>query len=186
MICCIILGMGLPTTSAYVIGASILAPALKLLGLNLLTAHLFVFYFACLSAITPPVALAAYAGAGIAKCDPMKTAINACKIGFAGFIVPFVFCYNSAMNLDGSLGEILSVVFSSLVGCVGMSCGMQQWYFSGQTKISLIESLIIIGGGLCMMIPGSLTDIIGLVILVGMFFVCRARYGHKKARASAA
>lgn len=185
-VACIILGMGLPTTSAYVIGASILAPALKLLGLNLLTAHLFVFYFACLSAITPPVALAAYAGAGIAKCDPMKTAINACKIGFAGFIVPFVFCYNSAMNLDGSLGEILSVVFSSLVGCVGMSCGMQQWYFSGQTKISLIESLIIIGGGLCMMIPGSLTDIIGLVILVGMFFVCRARYGHKKARASAA
>ena len=98
------------------IGASILAPALARLGLDALTAHLFVFYFACLSAITPPVALAAYAGAGIAKCDPMKTAVNACKIGFAGFIVPFVFCYNSAMNLNGSLGEILLVVFTALVG----------------------------------------------------------------------
>ena len=182
---CIILGMGLPTTSAYVIGASVLAPALRLLNLPLLTAHLFVFYFACLSAITPPVALAAYAGAGIAKCDPMKTAVNACKIGFAGFIVPFVFCYNSAMNLDGSLSEILLVVFSSLVGCIGMSCGMQQWYFSGQTKVSLIESLIVIGGGLCMMIPGWLTDVIGLVILIGMYFFCHAKYGKKTKTAAA-
>jgi uncharacterized membrane protein len=81
------------------------------------------------------------------------------------------------MNLDGSLSEILLVVFSSLVGCIGMSCGMQQWYFSGQTKVSLIESLIVIGGGLCMMIPGWLTDVIGLVILIGMYFFRNAHYG---------
>ncbi|MBQ6292854.1 MAG: TRAP transporter fused permease subunit [Lachnospiraceae bacterium] len=182
---CIILGMGLPTTSAYVIGASILAPALKLIGLELLTAHLFVFYFACLSAITPPVALAAYAGAGIAKCNPMKTAVNACKIGFAGFIVPFVFCYNSAMNLNGSLGEILLVVFTALIGCVGMSCGMQQWYFSGQNKVSWLESIIVIAAGLCMMIPNNLTSIIGLAVLIGMFFICRIKY-KAKANVSAA
>ncbi|MBQ4424979.1 MAG: TRAP transporter fused permease subunit [Lachnospiraceae bacterium] len=165
-IACIILGMGLPTTSAYVIGASILAPALIGLKLTPLTAHLFVFYFACLSAITPPVALAAYAGAGIAKSNPMTTAVQACKIGFAGFIVPFVFCYNSALNLNGTLGQILMVCGTALVGCFGMSCGMQGWYFSGQRKISWLMRIIIIGAGLCMMIPSDLLSIVGLVILV--------------------
>ena len=117
------------------------------------------------------------------KCDPMKTAINACKIGFAGFIVPFVFCYNSAMNLDGTLPQILLVVFTALVGCIGMSCGMQQWYFSGQTKISLVESLIVVAAGLCMMIPNNITSIVGLVILVGMYFVCHGKYKARKAAA---
>ncbi len=167
-VACIILGMGLPTTSAYVIAASILAPALARLGLKLLTSHLFVFYFACLSAITPPVALAAYAGAGIAKCDPMTTAIHACKIGFAGFIVPFVFCYDSAMMLDGSLPSILKVCFTALVGCIGMSCGMQGWYFSGSERINMVLRALIIAGGLMMMIPNDMTSIIGLVILIGL------------------
>ncbi len=167
-IACIILGMGLPTTSAYVIGASILAPALTTLGLPLLTAHLFVFYFACLSAITPPVALAAYAGAGIAKSNPMTTAVQACKIGFAGFIVPFVFCYNSAMNLNGSLGQILMVCGTALIGCFGMSCGMQGWFFSKQRKINWLFRIIIIGAGLCMMIPNDLLSIIGLAVLAAI------------------
>lgn len=165
---CIILGMGLPTTSAYIIGASILAPALTKLGLPALTAHLFVFYFACLSAITPPVALAAYAGAGIAKCDPMKTAINACKIGFAGFVVPFVFCYDSAMLLDGTPASILMVCSTALLGCIGMSCGMQSWYFSGNRTISLLSRVIVIGAGLCMIIPRDILGIVGLALLIGM------------------
>ena len=180
---CIILGMGLPTTSAYVIAAAILAPALVKLGLTLLTAHLFVFYFACLSAITPPVALAAYAGAGIAGCDPMKTAVNACKIGFAGFIVPFVFCYNSAMMLDGTLPAILMVCGTALLGCVGMSCGMQGWYFSGQRKISMFARLIVIAAGFCMMIPNDLLSIVGLVILVGMAVIERGRTAKLAAQA---
>ena len=180
---CIILGMGLPTTSAYVIAAAILAPALVKLGLSLLTAHLFVFYFACLSAITPPVALAAYAGAGIAGCDPMKTAVNACKIGFAGFIVPFVFCYNSAMMLDGSLGAILMVCGTALLGCVGMSCGMQGWYFSGQRRISMLARLVVIAAGFCMMIPNDLLSIVGLAILVGMVVIERGRTAKLAARA---
>ena len=167
-IACIILGMGLPTTSAYVIGASILAPALTSLGLPLLTAHLFVFYFACLSAITPPVALAAYAGAGIAKCNPMTTAVQACKIGFAGFIVPFVFCYNSALNLNGTLGEILMVVGTALVGCFAMSCGMQGWYFSGQRKSHFLIRILVIAAGLCMMIPNDTLSIVGLAILIAL------------------
>ncbi|MBR7150490.1 MAG: TRAP transporter permease, partial [Oscillospiraceae bacterium] len=120
------------------------------------------------SAITPPVALAAYAGAGIAKCDPMITAIQACKIGFAGFIVPFVFCYDSAMMLNGDLVSVLKVVSTALVGCVGMSCGMQGWYFSKQRKISMPTRLIVIAGGLCMMIASDLTSIVGLVVLVAV------------------
>ena len=174
-IACIILGMGLPTTSAYVIAAAILAPALAKLGLSLLTAHLFVFYFACLSAITPPVALAAYAGAGIAKCDPMITAIQACKIGFAGFVVPFVFCYDAAMMLDGSLIDILKVCGTALIGCIGMSCGMQGWYFSKQRKISMLTRIAIIAGGLCMMIASDLTSAIGIVVLIGFAVIERRR-----------
>ena len=183
-IACIILGMGLPTTSAYVIAASILAPALAKLNLPLLTAHLFVFYFACLSAITPPVALAAYAGAGIAKCDPMKTAVNACKIGFAGFIVPFVFCYDPAMMLQGSLIGILKVCITALIGCIGMSCGMQGWYFSGvQHKVPLWLRAILIGGGLLMMTPSDLMSIVGLVLLIGAYFLVK---GGKAGRTPAA
>ena len=182
-IACIILGMGLPTTSAYVIAAAILAPALAKLGLSLLTAHLFVFYFACLSAITPPVALAAYAGAGIAKCDPMITAVQACKIGFAGFIVPFVFCYDRAMMLDGSLIDIIKVCGTALVGCVGMSCGMQGWYLSGRKKISMFARIIIIAAGLCMMIPSDLFSLIGLVVLIAMGLWQRSRSGKLGAMA---
>lgn len=178
---CIILGMGLPTTSAYVIAASILAPALVKLGLNLLTAHLFVFYFACLSAITPPVALAAYAGAGIAKCDPMATAIQACKIGFAGFIVPFVFCYNSAMMLQGSLVDILIVVLTAIAGCIGMSCGMQGWYFSGHSVLPMWNRLVVIAAGFCMMIPSTILSFVGLAILVAMFLFNKATFAKKAA-----
>ncbi|MBQ5754452.1 MAG: TRAP transporter fused permease subunit [Oscillospiraceae bacterium] len=174
-IACIILGMGLPTTSAYIIAASILAPALAKLGLSLLTAHLFVFYFACLSAITPPVALAAYAGAGIAKCDPMTTAIHACKIGFAGFIVPFVFCYDPAMMLQGELISVLKVTITALIGCMGMSCGMQGWYFSRQRKVSFITRTAVIGAGLMMMIPNDITSVVGIVILAAMFVFERRR-----------
>ena len=158
---CIILGMGLPTTAAYVIAASILAPSLIKLGLTPLTSHLFVFYFACLSAITPPVALAAYAGAGIAKCSPMTTAVEACKLGFAGFMVPFAFCYNPAMMMQGNVAEILSVFISAFIGVSIMSAGFQGWLL---WKLNYLERIIFIGGGLLMFIPGTLTDIIGLAI----------------------
>ena len=160
---CIILGMGLPTTAAYVIAASILAPSLIKLGLTPLTSHLFVFYFACLSAITPPVALAAYAGAGIAKCSPMTTAVEACKLGFAGFMVPFAFCYNPAMMMQGNVAEILSVFISAFIGVAIMSAGFQGWLL---WKLHLLERIIFIGAGLLMFIPGPLTDITGLAIAI--------------------
>ena len=88
------------------------------------------------------------------------------------------------MNLNGTLTEILLVVFTALVGCVGMSCGMQQWYFSGQTKIAWWESIVVIAAGLCMMIPNTITSIVGLVVLAGMFFICRGKYKAKAAAAA--
>ena len=159
-ITCIVLGMGLPTTAAYVIAASILAPSLIKLGLAPLTAHLFVFYFACLSAITPPVALAAYAGAGIAKTNPMTTAVEACKLGFAGFMVPFAFCYNPAMMMQGSVGEIISVAISAIIGVAIMSAGFQGWLL---WKLNWLERIVFIAG--------TLTDIAGLVIAVALLLV---------------
>ena len=131
----------------------------------------------------PPVALAAYAGAGIAKCDPMITAIQACKIGFAGFVVPFVFCYDAAMMLNGSAIDIIKVCGTALIGCVGMSCGMQGWYFSKQRKVSMVTRIAIIAGGLCMMIASDLTSIIGLVILVGFALLEKGRTAKLSAAA---
>ncbi len=167
-ITCIILGMGLPTTAAYVIAASILAPSLIKLGLTPLTAHLFVFYFACLSAITPPVALAAYAGAGIAKCSPMSTAVEACKLGFAGFIVPFAFCYSPAMMMQGSFLEVITVFLSAFIGVSVISAGFQGWLF---WKLNLLERVIFVAAGMLMFIPGTLTDIAGVAIAAALLLV---------------
>lgn len=175
---CIILGMGLPTTAAYVIASSILAPSLMKLGLAPLTAHLFVFYFACLSAITPPVALAAYAGAGIAKCSPMTTAVEACKLGFAGFIVPFAFCYNSAMMMQGSVAEIISVFVSAFIGVTIMSMGFQGWML---WRLNILERIIFVAGGMLMFVPGSATDLAGLAITAVMLLINMKKWKKGKA-----
>ena len=169
-ITCIILGMGLPTTAAYVIAASILAPSLIKLGLSPLTSHLFVFYFACLSAITPPVALAAYAGAGIAKCSPMATAVEACKLGFAGFIVPFAFCYNPAMMMQGPPLEIATVFFSALIGVTIMSAGFQGFLL---WRLHPAERLIFVAAGMLMFIPGTATDLAGLAAAALLLLINR-------------
>ena len=176
-IACVILGMGLPTTAAYVIAASILAPSLIKLGLPALTAHLFVFYFACLSAITPPVALAAYAGAGIAKTSPMTTAIEACKLGFAGFMVPFAFCYNEAMMMQGNVVDIISVAVSAIVGTAVISAAFQGWLL---WKLNILERTAFIVGGLLMFIPGTVTDLIGLAIALLLILINMRKWNKIK------
>ena len=176
-VACVILGMGLPTTSAYVIAASILAPSLVKLGLELLTAHLFVFYFACLSAITPPVALAAYAGAGLAKTDPMRTAVEACKLGFAGFIAPFAFCYSPALMLRGSVPEIVSVCISALIGTIVISMGFQGWLL---WKLSVMYRFLFVTAGMLMFIPGTVTDIAGLVLTIGLIVLNMSKWKKPK------
>ena len=179
---CVILGMGLPTTAAYVIAASILAPSLIKLGLDALTSHLFVFYFACLSAITPPVALAAYAGAGLAKTSPMTTAVEACKLGFAGFMVPFAFCYNPAMMLHNSgIFEILQVVIMAIIGVAVMSAGFQGFLL---WRLHPLERIYFIVAGLFMFIPETITDIVGLVMTVLLIALRAKRWRKPKVTAT--
>lgn len=167
-IACVILGMGLPTTASYVIAASIIAPALVRLNIPVLAAHLFVFYFACLSAITPPVALAAYAGAGIARSSPMKTAIEACKIGFAGFIVPFMFVYNAAILMEGSPITILYTAATAIVGVIFMSAGFQGFFIM---KLNWAERIILLAGGLLTVVPETFTDMVGFVVIIAFIAV---------------
>jgi len=175
---CIILGMGLPTSASYVIGASILAPSLVLLGVPMLTAHMFVFYFACLSSITPPVALAAFAGAGIAGAPPMKTGWEAVKIGFAGFIVPFIFVYNPVLLMQGSVFEILYAFATAIIGIFAMSSGAQGYMMS---NLNPFERALLITGGLAMVIPGVWTDLFGIAVVVAVALIKKLRMQKAKA-----
>ena len=129
MLVAIVLGMGMPTTAAYAVAAAVIAPGLIRMGIEPLTAHFFIFYYAVMSAITPPVALAAYAGAAIAQSDPMRTSVESFKIGLAAFIVPFIFFYNSAMLMQGGALEILHVFVTAMLGIYLLASGVQGWLF---------------------------------------------------------
>lgn len=179
-ITCVILGMGLPTTAAYVIAASLAAPALTALGVPLLSAHLFVFYFACLSAITPPVALAAYAGAGIAGASPVKVGFTACGLAIAGFVVPFMFVYAPALLLKGSLAEVARATITAVLGTALLSSATEGYLFAPCT---VVERAVFLVAGLGLIDPGTTTDLLALgpVALVLVFHVRRARRGWKPA-----
>ncbi len=164
MICCIILGMGVPTTANYCIMASTCAPILIQLGIPVVSAHFFVFYFGIVADITPPVALAAYAGSAIAKSDPMKTGINATKLAIAAFIVPYIFAYSPAMLFENIAGwiQVVQIIISALIGLFGIAAALNGFLMC---KIPAVLRILLAGGGLAMMIPGTLTDVIGIVIL---------------------
>jgi TRAP transporter 4TM/12TM fusion protein len=182
MLISIVLGMGMPTTAAYAVAASVVAPGLQQLGIPALTAHFFVFYFAVVSAITPPVALAAYAGAAISGADPMRTAVTAFKFGIAAFIVPFMFFYSPAMLMNPADAQIfgmdvpgwLRIVQVSLTATVGVCllASAVQGYFFG--RINIVLRVILLVGALCMIEGGGLTDLIGLAIGAALFFYQRA------------
>jgi len=159
MLVSIVLGMGMPTTAAYAVAASVIAPGLINMGIPTLTAHFFIFYFAVMSAITPPVALAAYAGAAIAQSDPMKTSVESFKMGLAAFVVPFMFFSSPALLMQGSTGEIVHVVVSALLGIYLLSSTVQGWFF-GQLSW-LMRGLLMIAA-LGMIEGGWLTDAIGV------------------------
>ena len=167
MICCIILGMGVPTTANYCIMAATCAPILMKLGIPDVAAHFFVFYFGIVADITPPVALAAYAGSAIAKSNPMRTGINATKLAIAAFIVPYVFAYSpSLLFVDvGGVFDVALICASALLGIYGVAAGLNG--FVGKTINPLFRVLLIIGG-LTLIIPGWQTDLIGLVIVGGI------------------
>ncbi|MEM6617559.1 MAG: TRAP transporter fused permease subunit, partial [Pseudomonadota bacterium] len=167
----ILLGMGMPTTAAYAVAASVVAPGLIQLGIPTLTAHFFVFYFAVVSAITPPVALASYAAAGISGANPMETSVTSFKIGIAAFIVPYMFFYNSAILMDGTIGEIAFVGASAIAGVFLLASGVQGWFLGGRTVWFLRLGLII--AALFMIKGGLVTDAIGVAIAGAVFFVQR-------------
>jgi TRAP-type uncharacterized transport system fused permease subunit len=161
--------MGVPTTATYCIMASTCAPILTSpqIGIPILAAHFFVFYFGIVADITPPVALAAYAGSAIARSKPMATAFTATKLAIAGFVVPYVFALNPAMLLiDTNAGEIIQVVITSLVGIIALGAGMEG-YLEGH--LNWLFRIIIIAAGLLLLVPGTWTDIAGIVVVAAIF-----------------
>ena len=179
MLCCIVLGMGVPTTANYCIMASTCAPILITLGIGKIPAHFFVFYFGIVADITPPVALAAYAGSAIAKSNPMKTGVNATKLAIAAFIVPYIFAFNPAMLLvDTGPRDVVVIVVTSLIGLFGVAAALNGTLFC---RISPLFRVLMAAGGLSMMFPGFASDIIGLVLVLGV--VALQKLGAQKAAA---
>jgi TRAP transporter 4TM/12TM fusion protein len=162
----IILGMGMPTTAAYAVAAAVVAPGLIQLGIPVLVAHFFVFYYAVMSAITPPVALAAYAGAGLSGSDPMKTSVEAFKIGLAAFIVPFMFFYSHELLMQGEWIDIARVVATALLGMYLLSASVQGYYFGA---IGIILRVVLLIAALSMIEGTWYTDLFGLAVAVGLF-----------------
>ncbi|HCK19506.1 MAG TPA: C4-dicarboxylate ABC transporter permease [Thalassospira sp.] len=171
MLIAILLGMGMPTTAAYAVAASVVAPGLIELGIQPLTAHFFVFYFAVVSAITPPVALASYAAAGISGANPMETSVASFKIGIAAFIVPFMFFYNSAILMDGTYLQIGQALVTAVVGVFLLSSGVQGW-FLGSSAVWFLRILLVIAA-LFMISGGLITDLIGIGVAIGTLFIQR-------------
>ncbi|MCI7809043.1 TRAP transporter fused permease subunit [bacterium] len=165
MLCCIVLGMGVPTTANYCIMAATCAPILIRMGVPAVAAHFFVFYFGIVADLTPPVALAAYAGAAIAQANPMKTALTSTKLAIAAFIVPYVFALNPAMLLvDTTIGEVILICITSLVGIFAISAALEGYVFH---KMPWFLRLACAAGGLMLIYPGLVTDTAGL-LLVGV------------------
>lgn len=195
MLASIVLGMGVPTTPNYLITSTIMAPIIykaiieylpdlynSLItlgeGYALLPAHMFSFYFGIIADITPPVALAAMAGAAIAKADPLKSGINSSKLAIAAFIVPFIFMMNPKMlMLNAEWYEILQIIVTAFIGMLGISMSIEKYW---NTKLSVFQQIITLAGGLCLIIPGIVSDIIGL-ILVGTVMLIQKVFLQRKA-----
>ena len=177
MVCCIILGMGVPTTANYCIMASTCAPILITIGVPKIAAHFFVFYFGIVADITPPVALAAYAGSAIAKSNPMKTGINATKLAIGAFVVPYIFCLNPAMLLiDVTPLGVVQIIITSLIGIFGVAAAMNGYLYR---KLNWAARIAICVAGLMMMDPGFVTDVIGIALMAVIVLI--QYLGAKKA-----
>lgn len=180
MISSIILGMGVPTTANYIIQATISAPALVILGVPPIAAHMFVFYFGIVADITPPVALAAFAGSGIAGGDPMKTGFQATRLGIAAYIVPYMMVLNPILVLANVEGHatglfvllVIKAVITAVIGMIGIATGFTGFF---KDHCKFYERILLVAGGLLLVDPGTVGDIIGIVILVGIYFMQKNR-----------
>ena len=169
----LILGMGMPTTAAYAIAAAVIAPGLTKIGIPPLVAHMFIFYFAVISAITPPVALASFAAAGMAQADPWKTSWIALKMGLATFIVPFMFFYAPVLLMQGPWPEIIQATVTASIG-VWFLAGSTEGWFGG--KLAMPLRVLMFVAALCLIHPGTVTDLIGLAIGVPIYLMQRLRF----------
>ena len=166
MLCCIVLGMGVPTTANYCIMAATCAPILIRMGVPALAAHFFVFYFGIVADITPPVALAAYAGSAIAKANPMKTAFNASRLAIAVFIVPYVFCFSPALlMIDTNAMEVIRIVITSFIGIFGVAAGLEGYL---KKDMNPLQRVLFVVAGLMLIFPSWITDIVGIVLIVAV------------------
>ncbi|SDK23426.1 TRAP transporter permease [Sediminibacillus albus] len=187
MIAAIILGMGSPTTANYVITSTIAAPAIILLGVADLPAHLFVFYFGIVADITPPVALAAFAAAGIASGEPIRTGLNAAKIAIAAFIIPYMFVLQpQLLMIDTTVIELLWILFTAVAGMIAIGAGLIGYWYR---KVYWPERIFAVAGGLTLIYPGVLSDVIGLsvfaILLSLQFFYMKNKIGVPETRAKA-
>lgn len=162
----IVLGMGMPTTAAYAVAAAVVAPGLISLGVPVLVAHFFVFYYAVMSAITPPVALAAYAGAALSGSDPMKTSVEAFRLGLAAFIVPFMFFSSHELLMQGEALEIIHATVSALLGMFLLSAGVIGYFFG---PVAMVLRIVLIGAAMSMISVGWITDLVGLSVALILF-----------------
>ncbi len=162
MLVTIVLGMGLPATAAYVVGASVVGPALIKMGFDPLGTQMFVFYFSCLAQITPPIALASYVGASIAECNPMKCAITSMRLGVVALLIPFMFINSPTLLMDG---PVLNILLDSLMACIGViACAMGLAGFF-RAKMNILLRTVCVAGGLMMIMPGMASDLIGLLLI---------------------
>ena len=182
MLCCIVLGMGVPTTANYCIMASTCAPILITLGIPKVAAHFFVFYFGIVADITPPVALAAYAGSAIAKSDPMKTGINATKLAIAAFIVPYIFAMNPSMLLmDQGVLAAIQVIITSCLGIFGIAAALEGYIV---TRAPWWQRILLAAGGLCLIDPEFMTDVVGVAVIVVVIVLQIVLRKHSKPAAA--
>ena len=182
MLCCIVLGMGVPTTANYCIMASTCAPILITLGIPKVAAHFFVFYFGIVADITPPVALAAYAGSAIAKSDPMKTGINATKLAIAAFIVPYIFAMNPSMLLmDQGVLAAVQVIITSCLGIFGIAAALEGYIV---TRAPWWQRILLAAGGLCLIDPEFMTDVVGVAVIVVVIVLQIVLRKHSKPAAA--
>ena len=176
MLCSILLGMGVPTTANYIIQATISAPALVALGVPMIAAHLFVFYFGIVADITPPVALAAFAGSGIAGGKPIPTGFNATRLGIAAYLVPYMFVLNPILVLVNGEGlatglfilMVIKAILTAMIGMIGVATGFTGYFRAG---CAWWERVLLIGGGLLLIDPNTVTDLIGIGIVAAIFIL---------------
>lgn len=150
------------------------------LGVPMISAHMFCLYYAVLSTITPPVCMAAFSAAGIAEANAMRTGFTSVKLGAIAFIIPFFFVYQPGLLFTGDMLEILSVSVTSIIGVIGLTAGLQRFFV---TNCNIVESIVLFASGLCLIYPGSITDLIGIGGIILIYVIQRVYALRKSVRA---